>query len=203
MIVGVLGFIGSGKGTVGDILRGSGFLQESFARALKDSVAVKFNWPRNLLEGDTVGSREWREKVDKFWTNKLGWEVTPRKVLQLEGTEAGRNVFGVNLWTAGLESRMNKSKNYVITDVRFENEIIALKTLGGLLVRVKRGPEPDWLRTATLAKAKGCTKLTEIDATAPDIHISEWDWVTSTIDHTIINEGTLDELKSAVKQVIS
>lgn len=62
MIVGICGLIGSGKGTVADMLVGEfGFTKISFADSLKDAVAAVFGWPRNLLEGDTDESRSWRE----------------------------------------------------------------------------------------------------------------------------------------------
>ncbi len=61
MIVGLVGFIGSGKGTVGDILEQKGFIKDSFAKPLKDACSVMFGWPREMLEGDTEVSRKWRD----------------------------------------------------------------------------------------------------------------------------------------------
>ena len=49
MIVGLVGLIGSGKGTVGDMLIEKGFVQASFAEPLKDATASIFNWDRELL----------------------------------------------------------------------------------------------------------------------------------------------------------
>ena len=58
MIIGICGLIGSGKGTVADILEQEhGFIKVSFADSLKDAVAAVFGWPRSLLEGDTEESR--------------------------------------------------------------------------------------------------------------------------------------------------
>ena len=72
MIVGVCGLIGSGKGTVADILvEEYDFKKISFADSLKDAVAVLFKWPRHLLEGDTEESRFWREQPDEFWSAEL------------------------------------------------------------------------------------------------------------------------------------
>ena len=63
MIIGVVGFIGSGKGTVGDLLKTEfGFHSISFASHLKDVASLLFGWDRNLLEGDTDESRSFRER---------------------------------------------------------------------------------------------------------------------------------------------
>ena len=99
MIIGLVGFIGSGKGTVGDILVNEyAFKQVAFADPLKDAVASIFQWSRHMLEGDTPESREWREKVDPWWTQRLGYEVSPRLILQRMGTEATRNAIADNIW---------------------------------------------------------------------------------------------------------
>ena len=55
MIIGLVGFISSGKGTCADYLvREHGFVKESFANSVKDAVSVVFGWDRQLLEGDTL-----------------------------------------------------------------------------------------------------------------------------------------------------
>ena len=54
MIIGVCGFIGSGKDTVADYLQNfHEFRRESFASTLKDAVAAVFGWDRTMLEGRT------------------------------------------------------------------------------------------------------------------------------------------------------
>lgn len=216
MIVGVVGLIGSGKGTVGDMLKVIyGFQNESFAKPLKDAVAIIFNWPRHLLEGDTEESRKWREQEDTFWTKALGKKITPRLVLQWMGTEAGRNIFGESLWTSALINRLDPRKDYVITDVRFVNEIKALKEAGAHVIRVKRGDDPDWMEFAKTIKnlerhnlsyaVNARNYLDDYDAPSlnhnievPHIHRSEWDWVDSDFDFCVFNDGTLDDLAREV-----
>ena len=86
MIIGICGLIGSGKGSVADILvENHNFKKLSFADKLKDGVSAVFGWDRDMLEGDTDRSRIWREKADEFWTSETGDTVSPRLVLQLFG----------------------------------------------------------------------------------------------------------------------
>jgi hypothetical protein len=142
MIIGLVGFISSGKGTCADYLvREHGFLKESFANSVKDSVSIVFGWDRQLLEGDTDYSRGWRERADPWWSNRFGYEFSPRSALQLMGTEAGRDVFDENIWVYSMFRRMDHSKNYVIADVRFPNEIQKIKEDGGMIIRVKKKPK--------------------------------------------------------------
>ena len=98
MLIGFVGFIGGGKGSAADYLvTRHGYNKESFANSVKDSVGAVFGWDRQMLEGDTVQSRAWREQPDAFWSDKLGKPFSPRMALQLMGTEAGRDVFHPDL----------------------------------------------------------------------------------------------------------
>ena len=141
MIIGVTGFIGSGKDTIADYLvTHHGFKRVSFAASLKDAVAAVFGWDRELLEGTTKSSREWREEKDEWWSNRLGMNITPRWVLQYWGTDVLRNHFHNDIWVASVENKLRQAKdNIVITDCRFENEVNAIKNAGGITVRVQRG----------------------------------------------------------------
>ncbi len=190
MLIGLVGFIGSGKGTVGDILEQRGFEKDSFAKPLKDACASIFGWPREYLEGDTEVSRKWREKPDDFWSEKFGYKFSPRLALQLMGTEAGRNVFHPDIWVISLLNR-SAGKNVVVTDVRFQNEIKHIQMNGGYVVRIVRGEDPPWFQKLSELKVQS-----ERDAFMQkrDVHQSEWDWVGTTFAHVIRNDSTLNEL---------
>ena len=91
MLIGLVGLIGSGKDTVAErLVTHHNYKRDSFAKSLKDAVSSMFNWDRELLEGNTSESRVWREQPDKFWSERMGAEITPRWVLQYFGTEVMR-----------------------------------------------------------------------------------------------------------------
>ena len=197
MIVGLLGFIGSGKGTAGDILKDMGFTPVSFAKGVKDVAAEMFGWPRHLLEGDTQQSREWREQPDEFWSKEFGKDFTPRLALQLMGTEVGRDVFHKDFWVIKLKNYMqsNPNQSYVITDVRFQNEIQFVHSMNGILVEVQRGVTPHWYEIAVKAN-RGDYKAEEFMLKSSGVHESEWRWIGGYMDHRIENAGSLEDLKN-------
>jgi hypothetical protein len=193
-IIGICGLIGSGKGTVADILQQQhGFKKISFADSLKDVVSAVFGWPRALLEGDTVLSREFREQVDQWWADRLGIpDLTPRLMLQIWGTEVCRESFHPDVWIASMERKLSDSnKNYVIPDVRFPNEIEMIQRMGGKIWHIKRGETPAWF----IDYIKGA------DAPA-DIHPSEYSWARSQFDAFIRNDGPIEQLEQIIYQFV-
>lgn len=191
MILGVCGLIGSGKGTVADILvNDHNFQKISFADKLKDAVASMFDWNREMLEGDTVESREWRERPDPFWTQELGKTITPRLVLQLFGTDCMRNGFYDGVWVSFVKKKVieNPNTNFVVPDVRFPNEMKCIHNMGGHVWRVKRGGDPLWFR-----------QYVDLGIEPKDIHISEWAWAKNRIDFNILNDKDIDFLKDQVR----
>ncbi len=209
MIVGFVGFIGSGKDTAADYLVNfHGYRRDSFANTLKDAVACVFGWDRVLLEGRTKEAREWREQVDTWWAERLNMpNLTPRLMLQLWGTEVCRNGFHDDIWIASLENKMRKTTdNIVISDVRFPNEIKAIHNAGGIVVRIKRGADPEWYNAAVSANAgpNGNTtwSISKSYLEKLKIHASETAWVGGAIDHTIYNDTTIDDLFNQIKDLV-
>jgi hypothetical protein len=203
MIIGIVGNIGEGKDTVAEYLETHhNFNRESFAGTLKDAVSVIFGWDRELLEGKTVESREWREQIDQWWADKLSMtKLTPRLVLQLWGTEVGRKSFHNDIWVASLENKLrNIDTNVVISDCRFPNEFETIKNLGGIIVRVTRGPAPEWQQYVAGALAGNIEDILMLSHSG--IHESEWAWYGLEVDHTLDNNGTLEELHSKITEII-
>lgn len=206
MIVGISGLIGSGKSTVANrLIEKYNFKKDSFATNLKDSVAMIFDWPRDMLEGDTIESRIWRETTDLWWSNKLNIpNFSPRLALQLIGTDALRNHFNSDIWFLTLENRVRKNlnQNIVISDVRFSNEINFIQQQKGILIKVSRGLDPAWFEMAEAANNGDSLALEIMTDDFPDVHFSEWNWIGSEYNFIIHNDGTLEELEIQIDKIV-
>lgn len=209
MIIGFVGFIGSGKDTAADYLVNfHGFRRDSFANTLKDAVANVFGWDRTLLEGRTAEAREWREQVDIWWANRLDMpHLTPRWILQYWGTDVCRKAFHDDIWIASVENKMRKTgDNIVISDVRFPNEIAAIHNAGGIVVRITRGENPEWYDAAVSANAgpegNATWSISKSKLESIKIHASETAWVGGNIDHVISNDNSIDELFAQISQLL-
>lgn len=194
MIIGICGLIGSGKGTVADLLvECHNFQKLSFADSLKDGVAAMFDWPRSMLEGDTPASREWRERPDEFWSEEMGYAVTPRFVLQKVGTECMRQGLFDGIWVSRTKQKIQKqpNNNFVIPDVRFPNEIAMIHSQGGVIWEVRRGKQPPWAEAFRVYKTK-----------PKGVHSSEWSWMEAEVDRVISNDGSINDLKNQVSNLL-
>jgi hypothetical protein len=204
MIIGVCGFIGSGKDTVADYLVNfHEYRRESFANSLKDAVAQVFGWDRTLLEGRTAQAREWREQVDSWWAKRLNVpNLTPRLMLQLWGTEVCRSGFHDDIWIASLENKLRNSEdNVVISDCRFPNEIKSLRASGGIILRIERGVQPHW--TDIAAKANQGDVKARAWLKTEGIHASETAWVGTDFDFVLHNNSSIDSLYKQIQTVIN
>lgn len=146
------------------------------------------------------------DEKDAITTIKL----TPRKILQLLGTDYGRDIIHPNLWVNALmadyeklcdiHKEGNRTKcmcyresddstlcetekpNWVITDLRFTNELKAVKDRGGITIRVNRPKD-----THTNYKE----------------HESETSLDSSKFDYTIDNNSDIDSLIEKVKVILT
>lgn len=118
--------------------------------------------------------------------------LTPRLLLQLLGTDCGRIIIHPNIWvnatiadykaiSIGKEGDIIDYPDWIITDVRFPNEIKAIEDKGGIVVRIDRY---------------------DLIYTTADNHPSETALDNHAFDIVITNSGSLDDLVEAVKNVL-
>lgn len=137
MIIGLCGYTGVGKDEVAKhLVSKHGFVRVAFADAMRNDL-----YKLNPIVYDTVqGSyKRVRELVDEFgWdTAKRQWSEL-RRLLQVYGTEVGREGFGEDVWVKRAIDEIRKHKKVVVTDVRFMTEVHWLTELDAHFVQVAR-----------------------------------------------------------------
>jgi hypothetical protein len=209
LIISFSGFKGSGKDTaaklLGEILP---IRHMSFAAPLKDATAAMFGWPRDLLEGHSPESRQWREHPDTFWSEAFGRPVSPRWVLQYLGTDVIRHHLLDSFWIRAVQKTIDETTDHVVvTDARFPNELKMIQAMGGKTVLIKRGGDPSWYsRAAKFNTWPAWAQKIKLpfDPILKSIHPSEREWIGYPFDHVIINpEGQVDELKTQLQQLVN
>lgn len=122
-------------------------------------------------------------------------QLTPRMILQLIGTEGGRDLIHPDIWVNALysdyrplsyekdsEGRIETvEEKWIITDSRFPNDVRRTREMGGVLIRVNR------------AECEG-RKNEHISEKALD-DCDEWDYV-------IENNGSIEELIEQVRTIL-
>jgi hypothetical protein len=226
---------------------------KKFADKLKDIVCLLTNCTRDQLEdedfkNEELGEEWWvyREKTynllyaylsnPKYFLNTGDYEIiklTRRKLLQLIGTDCGRNIVHPNIWVNSLFADyypypiINSThcvSNWIITDMRFPNELKAVKDRGGISIRVNRlidkvvyviendQPFVNWYGTVESYNGNNFFNIrNQVDdvvlvhknqITLQEKHESETALDNSTFDYEVDNNGTIEELVEQVKQIL-
>ena len=129
------------------------------------SVPVRYN---EALE--TYGYNEAKQKFPEV-----------RRLLQVFGTEVGRQQFSDTFWTDLAIKKINALPQYqpvVITDVRFPNEVSVIRDFMGIVVRITR-PGVD----------------------AVNQHVSDTNVASLNADIDLVNRGTVEDLHRMICQV--
>lgn len=180
-LIGLSGYARTGKDTAATVLVGAGFTRVAFADKLREflyaqnpTVATYTRWgwevyPLRVI----IDAHGWDGYKNTVWHEPV------RELLQRTGKEAGRDVLGGNIWVDAALNRLHPWGGYVFTDVRFPNEANAIRSRGGLVVRIERegfGPANN--------------------------HPSETSLDDYPFDFTIWNNGDLVEYAQAVKETL-
>lgn len=135
MIIGLSGYARSGKDTAADhLVSNYGFTRYSFAAPMKEAM-YRLN---PIVYSDAIGNFRYKDLVDVYGLDKAK-DSHPeiRRLLQVFGTEVGRDMFGQNFWV-DLALSSAKENLVVISDVRFKNEADGIKAAGGQVWRINR-----------------------------------------------------------------
>lgn len=123
-IVGLCGRAGAGKDTVGDwLVANRGYTRTSFAAPIYAALAA-MGFP-------APATREEKEALIP------GFNFSWRQAAQTLGTEWGRTL-QADLWLRIVEQKVKSgtNENFVVTDVRFENEADMIRDAGGTILHI-------------------------------------------------------------------
>lgn len=176
MIIGLSGYARSGKDTAADHLVAEyGFTRYSFAAPMKEAM-YRLN---PIVSSDAIGSFRYQNLVDVYGLDDAKDSYPEiRRLLQVFGTEVGREMFGPNFWV-DLALNSAKEDKVVISDVRFKNEAEGIKSAGGQVWRINR---------------LGIGPVTN--------HASEIDLDDYQFDNVIDNNYSVQDLNSVIDDII-
>jgi hypothetical protein len=173
MILGLVGFKGSGKDVMADYLVSNHqFKKMGYADPLKAVCRDLFD-----LSDLQLSDRILKEQKIEYW------KMSPREILQKVGTDLFRKHFDFEFWVKLMENKISKlleknsQTNIVCSDVRFQNEADLILKYGGKIVYIDRFQE--------------CN----------DTHESEQANI-STIDTIISNKGSINEYYEKIENFI-
>jgi hypothetical protein len=166
----------SGKSTVASILTTMGYEAMGFAQPLK---AMTESLLRHLgYHDETVRARMLYGDLKEVEITGLG--KSTRDLMRTLGTEWGRGLVHDSLWTDIAMARVNRCpKPVVIDDMRFANEMAAIRAAGGVCIRITR---------------PGIERGTS--------HASEGALDGEVFDAEIVNDGSLATLQAKVRRAL-
>jgi hypothetical protein len=200
-LIGISGKIGSGKDTVGKIIQHLITEYNSYYKITNiKSVSIIFNnceehsdWEikkfadklkkiASILTGISTSQFEdpkFKESfLDKEWVDSNYMPLTVRRFLQCLGTDAIRDKVCANTWVNATFSDWFNGCKWILTDMRFPNEFKAIKERGGINIRIIR------------------------DSDNENNHLSETALDNYKFDYTINNNGTIEQLKNLVREIL-
>jgi hypothetical protein len=176
LLIGLHGLARTGKDTAANYLAAHyALLSYAFADPLKAALAQLFSLSSAHIEG----------ALKELPLPEIG--KSPRELMQLLGTEWGRNLVHPELWlllakqniSAQLEVDQQHYSGVIIRDVRFENEAQWVRSQGGIVVHIIRP-----------------------DAQPVNAHISETPLRLGIKDATVHNTGSIEDFHSELRTLM-
>lgn len=137
-IIGLAGRARSGKNTAAAGLLAHDYQAVAFADGLR-LMALGIDPTIALQNGTTT---TYARLLAEIGYESAKQEPDVRRFLQRLGTEGVREVLGPDTWVRRLMGSLLPDTRYVITDVRFLNECVAIQARGGVVIRITRPGVP-------------------------------------------------------------
>ena len=137
MLIGFSGKKGSGKSYFADYLVNNKlFIKLSFASPLKEITKILFN----------LSDEDVKDPIKKELINPK-FNASPRELMQWLGTDIMREEFNKkfnysgSIWIDSVKDKvktlLDNNKDVVIDDVRFQNEVDMIHSLGGIVINLR------------------------------------------------------------------
>ena len=120
-------------------------------------------------------------------------QYTYRELLRRIGTDLFRNQLHPTIWSTALFAKFNEDENWIISDLRFKDELLSIQKRKGITIKVTR---PCSECGFSGVHANTCSKKDEV------LHQSEHDLDDATFDYCISNDSTIDSLIEKVKHIL-
>ena len=208
----------------------SNFKIKKFAGKLKTIASLLTGIPVEKFEDQEFKKTNLPEHwntLQQSGRNKVSLPMTVRELLQKLGTEAMRDGLHTNVWCNALFADYNSIDkliriteegleeweegnypNWIITDMRFPNEMDSVKERGGITIRVVRYP-----KTVEVSRGPKDIEIVPFNPTnqkhmdlwkgdSSRMHASETALDDAKFDYEIDNNGTLEDLIEKVREIL-
>lgn len=199
-IISVSGKAGSGKDLVGEIIQ---YLTSDYSKYSTDDYITFEECQRKIYEGYMS---DW--EVQKFATRPancyqvitgVSYHKLSREEKELhrpkfiEMSNTLKQVFGTDVWVKALFEDYEEDSNWIITDLRYPQELQAITERKGITIRIAR-PCTECGLYESHKMSCSYNKLEDESETALDDYQS---W-----DYRILNDGTVDDLIEKVRDIL-
>ena len=180
MLIGLCGAAGCGKTTLANQMTEDGYELYGFADPIKD-----------MLKVFGIDRADWDDR--EFKEAPLEWiGVSPRYLAQTLGTEWGRHCINPNIWVALAGIQWQRCQilgmgDFLVTDVRFENEAQWIHDEGGFILQIVRKTiehavdNPSHPSEAGLS-AKFVDAIVYNDSSIEHLRVNAWSAINSELD---------------------